>query len=819
MIEPNTRKNMATRSKLLTKIPYLILCFMIVAGAHAQDLSGISICLDPGHGKGNRNAGPTGLREADINLRVSFFLKEHLKAAGIDTVLMTRTSDETNPTLSEREIMANRFGVTWFHSVHHNASGSSTSSARFTLLLYEELATRRPQWPGRSDVMSTLMARWLWKALRTSDWRVFGDFTFYGTPSYLGVLNQLQMPGELSEATFHDNRVEEAKMRNPDFLELEARGLFTAILDYFEAGKIPTGTINGIVRDADSGRPVNGALVRLMPGELMYVTDQWSNGIFAFHDLAPGNYTIEVEKDGYDVLPEAVEVVAHQFSPQDFSLVPKSPPAIVQIQPQDGALLLDAFQKLIFRFSRAIDPASLEAGLVIVPPVAGELEAFSEQRIFTFTPAYRFEFGTQYTVTLTDSVRDIYGNPLDGDGDGVGGDAFQFQFRTIPQDTTFPLVVDAFPPPGADEVFPGETLQVRFNRPLDPATVQAGHTVLLKLANTGIPLHVELNNHSEGALLSLLPQERLLGNRRYTVILRRSLQDTSGTPMAMQFLWSYNTEAIPGEWQEVSRFESGAPAFFNPLDDSLTSDILQDSSTFGLSDRYFASDSTSYMAHIVFESLAGRAMLHLVQPVRIGGADAIAVSVRGNGAATGIRFLFRDEEGETVSRRKVVDWTGWRTVSYRAGTDSLFSGNGSLVTQHGPLLWEGILIKAPASLATDLHFDDIYLLAPSNPVGITEQAAVPENFQVSSAYPNPVCRGKVAALTVSLTGAQHVRAAIYDMLGREVARIADGRLSGGRHVFGWNGNDRRGRRAPGGVYFFRIISGGKAIVRKFVLAP
>ncbi|NIR49500.1 N-acetylmuramoyl-L-alanine amidase, partial [candidate division KSB1 bacterium] len=81
------------------------------SSASAQDLSGLSVCIDPGHGRGNTNQGPTGLREADINLSVSFFLKDFLKRANIDTVLLTRVDDSTNPTLSQREAIANTFGV------------------------------------------------------------------------------------------------------------------------------------------------------------------------------------------------------------------------------------------------------------------------------------------------------------------------------------------------------------------------------------------------------------------------------------------------------------------------------------------------------------------------------------------------------------------------------------------------------------------------------------------------------------------------------------------------------------------------------------
>ena len=62
----------------------------------AQYIGGLKICLDPGHGGDNHiqnyKRGPTGLREAEINLRVALYLKEFLEKSGA-TVILTRDGD------------------------------------------------------------------------------------------------------------------------------------------------------------------------------------------------------------------------------------------------------------------------------------------------------------------------------------------------------------------------------------------------------------------------------------------------------------------------------------------------------------------------------------------------------------------------------------------------------------------------------------------------------------------------------------------------------------------------------------------------------
>src|SRR5689334_11141302 len=74
-----------------------------------QYLNGMTFVLDPGHGgdawKEHWKRGPTGVREAEINLRVGLLLGKLLREAGAKVVL-TRESD-TDLDLDERAAMAN----------------------------------------------------------------------------------------------------------------------------------------------------------------------------------------------------------------------------------------------------------------------------------------------------------------------------------------------------------------------------------------------------------------------------------------------------------------------------------------------------------------------------------------------------------------------------------------------------------------------------------------------------------------------------------------------------------------------------------------
>lgn len=85
-----------------------------------QNLQGISILLDPGHGGSETGArGPTGYPEKDVNLAIAQLLKQELLQRKA-TVYLTRDSDR-DVSLSERVELINNLRPTIALSLHYNA--------------------------------------------------------------------------------------------------------------------------------------------------------------------------------------------------------------------------------------------------------------------------------------------------------------------------------------------------------------------------------------------------------------------------------------------------------------------------------------------------------------------------------------------------------------------------------------------------------------------------------------------------------------------------------------------------------------------------
>ena len=58
---------------------------------------------------------------------------------------------------------------------------------------------------------------------------------------------------------------------------------------------------------------------------------------------------------------------------------------------------------------------------------------------------------------------------------------------------------------------------------------------------------------------------------------------------------------------------------------------------------------------------------------------------------------------------------------------------------------------------------------------------------------------------------------VYDMLGREVAQLMNGRRETGYHRVVWNGKTAIGRDAPSGVYIARLVTSNYTKSIKMVL--
>jgi hypothetical protein len=91
--------------------------------------------------------------------------------------------------------------------------------------------------------------------------------------------------------------------------------------------------------------------------------------------------------------------------------------------------------------------------------------------------------------------------------------------------------------------------------------------------------------------------------------------------------------------------------------------------------------------------------------------------------------------------------------------------------------------------------------------------AVPLALQQN--IPNPF--NPTTTISFSIPSSQHVMLSVFDVTGRLVQTIVDGRLDAGLKQYRWDGTDADGNHVHSGVYFCRLTVGKGTLTRKMVL--
>ena len=222
-------------------------------------LKDLTICIDPGHGgtdggnittrPSNYKAGPTGEKEAHMNLRVALLLERLLKDAGAN-VIMTRHGDDTIG-LRERAEVANNAkrpdggtGADIFVSVHHNASGPTSNYP--SVWYHGSVDDNEPDIDLARPIALELGKQMRSQVAKTSP--IFSSQLMYN--SGFGVLRAAKMPAVLCECSFMTNPTEEQRLRNADYNLREAYAIYLGLCEWAYCGR-PTQTPPTVRRQGD----------------------------------------------------------------------------------------------------------------------------------------------------------------------------------------------------------------------------------------------------------------------------------------------------------------------------------------------------------------------------------------------------------------------------------------------------------------------------------------------------------------------------------------------------------------------------------------
>ena len=208
-------------------VPYGFAPLPMMTEAAARQL----IFIDIGHGGrdpgtiGDRGL-PTQLYEKTVNLQIGLYLRDFLRASGVN-FYMSRETDIHIPA-AERAYRANELGATLFVSIHNNAS-STNPNARGTEVLFYSKVDEYERTEGElfgiySRDVARRIQREMVSALGTYD---------RGTRNAprLIVLNRTEMPAVVVEGAFLSNAQDLALIRQEDYAIRYAYAVAKALIE------------------------------------------------------------------------------------------------------------------------------------------------------------------------------------------------------------------------------------------------------------------------------------------------------------------------------------------------------------------------------------------------------------------------------------------------------------------------------------------------------------------------------------------------------------------------------------------------------------
>jgi hypothetical protein len=231
------------------------------------------------------------------------------------------------------------------------------------------------------------------------------------------------------------------------------------------------------------------------------------------------------------------------------------PPVVVTTLPQRGQEhALD--EPIRVRFDQPMEPASTEAAFSIEPAVAGAVQVTNDELVFT--PAQPLPRGGAFKFAVSEQARSQGGKALAA--------PVQVRFNTV----GFLEVTSTQPAAGNEEVSVDAPITVIFNRPVVPLTGVA------QMADLPQPLRFDPPVAGAGewlntSIYTFQPDQPLGGSTAYQVTVVAGLQDTKGSLLAEDFVFSFRTASpivtgfVP-EGTQVAPTTAVTVTFSQPMD-------------------------------------------------------------------------------------------------------------------------------------------------------------------------------------------------------------------------------------------------------------
>ena len=612
--------------------------------------------------------------ESQSNLDKGMRLDTMLRDLGFKTKMsrITNTTDDDKD-LYDIVVEANTYKADFMLSIHSNAGNPSN----YVLQIHAGIT---PGDPYGLNGYSHKVSEAVWEKSRSiatlmgnnqysnavSCWSkeptIAGDKTFartiMGWSNGYGILRWLNVPGTLSEGMMHDYLPETYRLMNIDYKRQEAFYFAKTFIEHFCEGELPYGAIGGKIYDdyqkqlfpdyrprkntRDVFRPILKGVVELWQNDTKlasYTTDTLYNGCYFFWNLQPGEYIVKAVPEGYYPQVDTVVVENNKISYAMFalSLMRQTPPEVIDYSPK--VELTDSVQvstRVTVSFNWDMHEELTKKAFSITPAVEGTITFEDDGRRLVFTPATRFEPGTEYTVLVTTEA-----SHPDFAFDHNMKEDFSFKFCTMDRGSV--RINQTYPPQGGVNVPLKPSFIALFDAKTINKTAQANVGVVDAKGNA-LKVNSRSFKHNQapggGGHVAFELIDDLAPNTDYTFQLYPALSDVDGVLL---------NETISIAFRTGDAVEPSIP-MVNPLDtlffvgDKDNSSGVASVSTIRYTSKKMEGQASNKLAY-TYEDLTGEAHY----------AAKNLTAYNGNSLSTFGLYVFADYSFNTLYAKWAVD--------------------------------------------------------------------------------------------------------------------------------------------------------------------
>ncbi len=207
-------------------------------------------------------------------------------------------------------------------------------------------------------------------------------------------------------------------------------------------------------------------------------------------------------------------------------------PIVISSDPVNNATGVSLNKTVNATFNMAMDPLTINATNFTIKQGATAVTGTVTYTgsIASFTPAVAFATNTVYTATITTGAKNLAGTAI----------AANYVWTFTTGTSLAPTVILTDPISNAVSVPLSKVVTATFSMPMDPLTI---NFTTFSLNRSGTPVAGAVTY--TGSTASFTPAANLLINTTYTATITTGTKNVAGTPIATNYVWSFNTGVTP----------------------------------------------------------------------------------------------------------------------------------------------------------------------------------------------------------------------------------------------------------------------------------